>query len=196
VVGRVEDKERFIDWMRAVDAAVNLRWPTGGETSAAVIRLLGLGKPLIVTAAGSFAEIPAGCAVAVAPETGEAERVAAVLAALADDPALARDLGANARAHMARDHTLEGAAARYAGFLVEVAETAAAAGPRPAVGAVPPLAPWPDDDLATGLAAGLAAAAADLGVEAEQRDLLEPLAGALVDLGVDSWLDDRGRGAP
>jgi len=186
VVGRVEEKARFLDWMRAVDAAVNLRWPTAGETSAAMIRLLGLGKPLIVTAAGSFAEIPRGCAVAVPPQAGEVERVAAVLVALAEDPDLARDLGANARIHMARHHTPERAAAGYASFLASVAADAPAAGPRrPAVTAVPPLAPWDENDLAIGLAASVAACAADLGVEATESELLEPVAAALVDLGLD-----------
>jgi glycosyltransferase involved in cell wall biosynthesis len=57
ITGRLEI-DRFLLYMRACDVAVNLRHPTAGETSGTVIRLLGLGKPLIVNETGSFAEIP------------------------------------------------------------------------------------------------------------------------------------------
>ena len=33
--------------MEAVDVAVNLRYPVSGETSATLIRLLGLGLPVL-----------------------------------------------------------------------------------------------------------------------------------------------------
>ncbi len=35
-----------------------LRHPTAGETSASLLRLLGAGRPTLVTATGSFAELP------------------------------------------------------------------------------------------------------------------------------------------
>ena len=60
ITGRLEI-DRFLLYMRACDVAVNLRHPTAGETSGTVIRLLGLGKPLIVNETGSFAEIPDDC---------------------------------------------------------------------------------------------------------------------------------------
>src|SRR5215203_66039 len=47
VTGRLE-LDRFLLYMQACDVAVNLRHPTAGETSGTVIRLLGMGKPLIV----------------------------------------------------------------------------------------------------------------------------------------------------
>jgi glycosyltransferase involved in cell wall biosynthesis len=181
LVGRVDDFDRFLDWMRAVDVAVNLRWPSGGETSGTVIRLLGLGKPLAVTDAGSFAEIPAGCAAHVPADESERERLAALLVALAGDPALAGDLGAAARDFARTAHAPEVAAAGYARFLAAVAADSSL--PRRPV---PPLAPWPQDDLYTALVATVAAAAADLGVEAADEEVLAPLAAAFVDLGLDA----------
>ena len=44
--------------MAACDVLVNLRYPTMGETSGSVIRALSLGKPLVVSDVGWFAELP------------------------------------------------------------------------------------------------------------------------------------------
>ncbi len=180
-VGHVADLDRFLDWMRAVDVAVNLRHPTGGETSGTVIRLLGLGRPLVVSDTGAFAEIPAGCAARVPVGAGEEEVLAAYLEALAADPGLRRELGENARRHMARHHTLTGSAGAY----VEVLAEAAAAGRPGPYRPVPPLAPWDADDLATEVLAGVAADAADLGVGEDDDELLAALAGPWVELGLD-----------
>ena len=57
VTGRV-DLETFKYYMGACDIAFNLRYPTQGESSASLQRLLGYGKAVIVTDVGSFAEYP------------------------------------------------------------------------------------------------------------------------------------------
>ncbi|HET9015899.1 MAG TPA: glycosyltransferase, partial [Thermomicrobiaceae bacterium] len=41
----------------ACDVCVNLRFPTAGETSASLLRLMGGGRPVLVTGAGSFSEL-------------------------------------------------------------------------------------------------------------------------------------------
>jgi glycosyltransferase involved in cell wall biosynthesis len=48
----------YRDWMAATDVAVNLRFPTAGETSASLLRLLGDGKCTLVSAYRQFLEIP------------------------------------------------------------------------------------------------------------------------------------------
>jgi glycosyltransferase involved in cell wall biosynthesis len=191
VVGHVEGLDRFLDWMRAVDVAVNLRHPTGGETSGTVIRLLGLGKPLVVTDAGAFAEIPDGCAAKVPPDEREEDVLAATLAALAADPDLARALGAAACRHMAAHHSLPSSARRYADFLAEVAAAPGRPAPR-----VPPLAPWSPDDLYTGVLVSLAADAADLGLDDTDDDLLAAVAAPVVELDLDRVAAPAGGGAP
>jgi glycosyltransferase involved in cell wall biosynthesis len=181
VVGHVAELDRFVDWMRAVDVAVNLRHPSGGETSAAAIRLLGLGSPLVVTDAGSFAEIPDGCAAKVLPDEREEDVLAAYLAAFAADPALGRALGGAARRHVAAHCSPAGAARAYADFLAAVAAAPGRPAPR-----VPPLAPWPPEDLFTEVMVSLAADAADLGLDDRDDDLLAALAGAVVELDLDA----------
>lgn len=50
--------DMFKLYMGACDICINLRYPTQGESSAVLHRLMGLGKPVIVTDIGSFAEYP------------------------------------------------------------------------------------------------------------------------------------------
>src|SRR5262249_4521900 len=45
-------------WAAAADVFVNLRHPTAGETSASLLRLLGWGKPVIVSDYAQFREFP------------------------------------------------------------------------------------------------------------------------------------------
>ena len=51
-------EERLWSLMAACDVCVNLRSPTMGETSGSVIRQLSLGKPVVVSDVGWFAELP------------------------------------------------------------------------------------------------------------------------------------------
>ena len=177
----------LLRYMAAVDVAVNLRYPSAGETSGTLIRLLGLGKPVVVSNTGAFAEIPDGCCAKVDLDATEEELLTTYLLALARDPALRRRLGENARRHVAAHHTLAGSARAYADF---VRETVAS---RPALPrAVPPLAPYPPEDVLADLAGAVAAAAVDLGMGEADDDLLRELAAMLVDLG---WSGAAGRGA-
>src|SRR5207244_10331167 len=51
-------EERMWSLMAACDVLVNLRYPTMGETSGSVVRALSLGRPLVVSDVGWFAELP------------------------------------------------------------------------------------------------------------------------------------------
>jgi glycosyltransferase involved in cell wall biosynthesis len=179
VTGRLEI-DRFLLYMRACDVAVNLRHPTAGETSGTVVRLLGMGKPLIVNETGSFAEIPDDCCAKVPLDDSEEDLLLAYLRLLAGAPALRRRLGENARRHMALHHTLAGSARAYAGFLRETVET----GARP-FRAVPPLEAYPEEDLLSDLVREASAEMVDLGVEEGEDDLLREVAAAVVEIDLD-----------
>jgi glycosyltransferase involved in cell wall biosynthesis len=116
VTGYVE-RSAFEDYVAAADICLNLRHPTAGETSASLLRLLGAGKPTLATASGSFAELPAGVAAQVDLGASEGELIVAYCRLLAAHPELAAALGANARAYVAREHSLDRAAAAYMRFL-------------------------------------------------------------------------------
>ena len=179
VTGRL-GLDRFLLHMQACDVAVNLRHPTAGETSGTVIRLLGLGKPLIVSDAGAFAEIPDDCCAKVALDDTEEELLLAYLRRLAVDEPLRRRMGENARRHAAASHSLAGSARAYAEFLRATVES----GAQP-FRAVPPLAPYADDDLLADLVREATADLSDLGVEEGDDELLREIAGAVVELDLD-----------
>jgi len=188
VTGRLE-LDRFLSYMQACDVAVNLRHPTAGETSGTVIRLLGLGKPLIVNDTGAFAEIPDDCCAKVGLDDAEEELILAYLRRLAADEPLRRRMGENARRHAESHHSLAGSARGYAELLRQTVETRA----QP-FRAVPPLAPYPADDLLSDLVRDVTAEMVDLGVEEADDDLLRDIAAAVVELDLDrgSLRDSKG----
>lgn len=177
---------RFHRAMAAADFAVNLRHPTGGETSAALLRLLALGVPTVVTRAGAFAELPAGAVATVAVDELEEPLLEQLFETLAEDAGLRAAMGAAARRHVERVHALPGAAAVWRARLEELAGTARAV---PAV--APPLAPWDGVDPRIALAASAGAALADLGVGTDDAEALCAVAGALAELGLAPRGDSR-----
>jgi glycosyltransferase involved in cell wall biosynthesis len=179
VTGRLE-LDRFLLYMQACDVAVNLRHPTAGETSGTVVRLLGLGKPLIVNDTGAFAEIPDGCCAKVGLDEAEEDLLLAYLLRLAADPPLRRRMGENARRHAATHHALAGSARGYADFLRATVESGAAP-----FRAVPPLAPYPEEDLLADLVRDVTADLSDLGVEEADDVLLRKVAAVVVELDLD-----------
>lgn len=90
--------------MEVVDLAVHLRYPTARETSAALLRLLAQGRPVVMSDLGNFAEVPAGAVLRadVADEEGELTRA---LLRLAESPATRARLGAAARDFVRREHS-------------------------------------------------------------------------------------------
>jgi glycosyltransferase involved in cell wall biosynthesis len=114
------DRDQFEAYVAAADLCLNLRYPTGGETSASLLRLLGAGRPTLVTATGSFAELPPGVAAQVDPDASEGDLILAYCRLLLDHPARAAELGTRARAFVAQEHTLEQAAQGYARFLARL----------------------------------------------------------------------------
>ena len=102
--------------MAACDAIVSLRSPTMGETSGSAIRALSLGKPLVVSDVGWFAELPADAVVKVPVDEHEEDTLLAALEALAD-PAVRAAMGENARELVEREHRVDRVAEAYAAVL-------------------------------------------------------------------------------
>jgi glycosyltransferase involved in cell wall biosynthesis len=124
-LGRV-DAATFETVLAAADLCVNLRWPTGGETSGSFLRMLAAARPTIVNAVGSFDETPDDACLKV-PVGGEAEESAIVRAILrvAHDPDWAAALGQRARAFVAEAHSFERAAAGYRAVIEATTDGAA-----------------------------------------------------------------------
>jgi len=134
-------EQRLWSLMAACDAVVSLRSPTMGETSGSAIRALSLGKPLVVSDLGWFAELPDAAALKVPVDEREAETLDAALEALTDER-VRESMTEAALALVAREHRLEqvtdcylvtieelaGGGAVRERVLGEVAEAAAAVG--------------------------------------------------------------------
>ena len=79
---------RALALLAACDAVVSLRWPTMGETSAAAVRALSVGKPLIVSDVGAFRELPDEVAIKVPVGDGEIEALASAMERAAGNEAM------------------------------------------------------------------------------------------------------------
>jgi glycosyltransferase involved in cell wall biosynthesis len=180
----------------AADVTVNLRYPTAGETSSSLLRLMAAGRPVLVSDAGSFRELPDWAVVKVPVDALEEETVLALLGALAKDPRLAEQIGRSARRFVEDEHSVTRMAEGYRAVLQE-----ATGGTLPpvqvdeatcAIDTSAPQAPASNallDAVASGIA-GLGLAAND--------DLARSAARAVIDLGLGpgniSRVDEERRG--
>lgn len=105
--------EDFALYVALADVCINLRHPTAGETSASLLRLLAAAKPTLITASGSFLEIPRDAAVHIPLDQSEGAMLTASTFLLHQHEAVRQTLGQNARAFVQHGHTLANSAAIY-----------------------------------------------------------------------------------
>jgi glycosyltransferase involved in cell wall biosynthesis len=103
---------QYRDYLSAMDAAVQLRTNSRGETSAAVLDVMASGKPLIVNAHGSLAELDSE-AVCVIPDEFEDAQLAHAMETIHADAPKAQRMGDLAREIVANKHSPENCAAEY-----------------------------------------------------------------------------------
>jgi len=113
--------EKFVDYMGACDIILNLRYPTVGETSGSLQRALGLGKSVIVSDIGSFAELPDDICLKVPIGPHEEDLIFEYLNTLVSRPDLARAMGARAKSWVERECNWDVVAKQYTEFLTRVA---------------------------------------------------------------------------
>jgi glycosyltransferase involved in cell wall biosynthesis len=108
------DESKLWSLMAACDVCVTLREPTMGETSGTTIRALSLGKPLVVSEVGWFAELPDEVALKVPVDEHETDTIAAALELLATEEDVRAAMGAAARRMAQTEHDVELVAEAYA----------------------------------------------------------------------------------
>jgi glycosyltransferase involved in cell wall biosynthesis len=119
------DEARLWAFLDACDICVNLRYPTMGETSGIVIRALSLGRPLVVSDVGWFAELPNDIVVKVRVGQGEVAAIADALEKLVREPGLRAAMGEAGRAAAQGEHEVGRVAEAYVAALEETAGGAA-----------------------------------------------------------------------
>ena len=94
----------------AADLCLNLRYPTAGETSASLLRILAVGRGALVSEHAQSADLPDEGILKVPLGDGEVSSLAAQVASLLADPQGLRRLGEAARRHVATEHRPDRAA--------------------------------------------------------------------------------------
>ncbi len=122
--------EDFVGYMAACDIILNLRYPTVGESSGSMLRALGLGKPVLVSEVGSFAEFPDEVCIKIPAGTpDEEELIYEYLRYLCEQPESAKILGEAARAWVGETCNWDKVAAEYMHFCRQIADGGSAVAP-------------------------------------------------------------------
>jgi len=104
------------DWWlyaSAVDVAVNLKYPPAGETSGIATRLMGLGKPVILTAGLETSRFPECARLTVDSGAAEEEMLSVYLRWAIQNRLALREIGRRAADHIRTEHALERVANLY-----------------------------------------------------------------------------------
>lgn len=95
------------------DVCVNLRYPSTGETSAIAMKLMAVGKPVIVTDGEENAALPAGAAIRIDAGETEVEMLTECLLWLMREPDVRAVVGWQAASHMRAAHSIAGVIDAY-----------------------------------------------------------------------------------
>jgi glycosyltransferase involved in cell wall biosynthesis len=106
-------ESRFWNVAASVDACVNLRYPSAGETSGIAIRCMGLGKPVIVSSGEENARYPDSACLRVDTGTAEEEMLAEYMLSLRLLPRLGMQIGSRAAEYIRHWHSVERVARLY-----------------------------------------------------------------------------------
>lgn len=98
------DFDEFGQAIAACDLCVNLRYPTAGETSASLLRVLAVGRPAIVSDYAHSAELPDDVVVKVPLGEGEVDALAERVGSLLADRERLAEMSRAARRYIAHEH--------------------------------------------------------------------------------------------
>jgi glycosyltransferase involved in cell wall biosynthesis len=105
--------EDFLGWIAAADVVVDLRHPHRGEVSGSLARALQIGRPSVVSATGSYLDLPTDAVTTVPAGPVDPAALASVLSGLAREREGRARLSAHARTLAAERYTLEATARGY-----------------------------------------------------------------------------------
>lgn len=108
--------EEFNSFIKYSDIIMNLRHPSMGETSGALIRILGLGKCCIINNEGWFAELPDDCVVKLGLSNLEQE-LEKWIQKFIDAPSLCKEYERNAKEYIQEEYGSDKIAAEIQTFL-------------------------------------------------------------------------------
>ena len=107
------DPREFALLLAATDCGINLRYPSAGESSGIGVRLMGLGKPTIVTFNEDTANWPAAVAFPVESGPTEEGMLREAMLWMVRNPGEARAIGERAAWHIVHQHSLDRVTSLY-----------------------------------------------------------------------------------
>lgn len=107
----------------SVDACINLRVPAAGETSGIAIRMMGLGKVVLLTDGQENADYPQGAYLPVPQGVAERAALFDYICILSRDRVLSDEIGRMASGHVRREHSTTRVSELYWNLLCESAES-------------------------------------------------------------------------
>lgn len=113
VAADVSDDD-FRAWLTSADVVVDLRFPHRGEVSGSLARAMQVGRPAIVSATGTYLDVPDDLVLRVAPGPTNASELAIRIRTLVEDPELRAQMGSAAAAHMEQRRISDATAHGYA----------------------------------------------------------------------------------
>lgn len=116
--------DEFTRYIDATDLCVNLRYPSNGETSGSLMRILAKGKCVMVNRIGSFQEIPDNCCIKLPSaetltERQEVELIYQDFERMLRENDRSAEISANARAYAEAHLDINKVAAEYVSFIQE-----------------------------------------------------------------------------
>jgi glycosyltransferase involved in cell wall biosynthesis len=97
----------------AVDACINLRYPAAGETSGIAIRLMGVGKPVLLTDGEENSRYPAGACLRIERGVAEEDSLRYNMFLLTSRKECAGEIGLRASGHIVERHQAVEIAKQY-----------------------------------------------------------------------------------
>ena len=97
----------------AVDACINLRIPSAGETSGIAIRMMGLGKPILLTDSPENMTFPKGSFLPVPSGVAERATLLDYICILPSSRVLSGEIGRMASDHIGREHSITRVSGMY-----------------------------------------------------------------------------------
>jgi glycosyltransferase involved in cell wall biosynthesis len=114
---KLEDMERYIS---ASDICINLRFPSMGESSGSLLRMMGYKKPVIVSDCASYSEFPDYSVVKINTDIYEREMLTTCLRELINNPKLREAIGFEAGKYVEEECNIKDCADKYASFINQI----------------------------------------------------------------------------
>jgi glycosyltransferase involved in cell wall biosynthesis len=107
----------------SVDCCLNLRYPGAGETSGIATRLMGMGRPLMVTDNAENSTLPDDGVLRISSGPAEAGSLFDNMVLITEFPGIAREIGRVGQHHVRQYHALDSVARQYWEVLCDAASS-------------------------------------------------------------------------